>query len=125
MFNFFLLYVNYFTTKRNSQSYCLFLQDMLILMKFFLCISEMTVLTRMLSKYANAIQTTYSLLIYCKLLSQANFKSGLIHNFQVLCERQQGIGILVSNVPKETNACFSLREPTEVKHLITSFQHLL
>ncbi|XP_078160083.1 putative trehalose-phosphate phosphatase 6 [Carex rostrata] len=38
--------------------------------------------------------------------------------FKVLCERQQGIGILVSKVPKETNACFSLREPTEVKELL-------
>ncbi|XP_074564532.1 putative trehalose-phosphate phosphatase 6 [Curcuma longa] len=34
--------------------------------------------------------------------------------FKVLCERGQGIGILVSEFPKETKASYSLREPSEV-----------
>ncbi|KAJ4753385.1 Trehalose 6-phosphate phosphatase [Rhynchospora pubera] len=38
--------------------------------------------------------------------------------FKVLCEKEQGIGILVSKVPKETNACYSLREPSEVKEFL-------
>ncbi|CAI0429202.1 unnamed protein product [Linum tenue] len=34
--------------------------------------------------------------------------------FKVLKEREQGFGILVSKVPKETNASYSLQEPTQV-----------
>lgn len=34
--------------------------------------------------------------------------------FKVLRERGQGLGILVSKVPKETNASYSLQEPSEV-----------
>ncbi|KAL1831464.1 hypothetical protein DCAR_0101439 [Daucus carota subsp. sativus] len=34
--------------------------------------------------------------------------------FKVLRERGQGIGILVSKIPKETNASYSLQEPSEV-----------
>ncbi|CAN1814866.1 Probable trehalose-phosphate phosphatase J [Linum perenne] len=34
--------------------------------------------------------------------------------FKVLKERDQGFGILVSKVPKETNASYALQEPTEV-----------
>ncbi|WOL09421.1 putative trehalose-phosphate phosphatase 6 [Canna indica] len=34
--------------------------------------------------------------------------------FKVLRDRRQGFGILVSKIAKETNASFSLREPTEV-----------
>ncbi|KAK1403729.1 Trehalose 6-phosphate phosphatase [Heracleum sosnowskyi] len=34
--------------------------------------------------------------------------------FKVLTERGQGLGILVSKTPKETNASYSLREPSEV-----------
>ncbi|CAN1343399.1 Probable trehalose-phosphate phosphatase J [Linum perenne] len=34
--------------------------------------------------------------------------------FKVLKERGQGFGILVSKVPKETNASYALQEPTEV-----------
>ncbi|KAH7683506.1 HAD-superfamily hydrolase subfamily IIB protein [Dioscorea alata] len=34
--------------------------------------------------------------------------------FKVLRDRGQGIGILVSKFPKDTNASYSLREPTEV-----------
>ncbi|CAI0429197.1 unnamed protein product [Linum tenue] len=33
--------------------------------------------------------------------------------FKVLKEREQGFGILVSKVPKETNASYSLQEPTQ------------
>jgi hypothetical protein len=33
---------------------------------------------------------------------------------QVLRDRGQGIGILVSNQPKETKAAYSLKEPGEV-----------
>nr|XP_010939628.1 probable trehalose-phosphate phosphatase 6 [Elaeis guineensis] len=34
--------------------------------------------------------------------------------FKVLCDRGQGFGILVSKFPKETNASYSLQEPSEV-----------
>ncbi|XP_059631385.1 probable trehalose-phosphate phosphatase J [Cornus florida] len=34
--------------------------------------------------------------------------------FKVLSKRGQGFGILVSNVPKETNASYTLQEPSEV-----------
>ncbi|XXG70684.1 hypothetical protein AAC387_Pa07g0113 [Persea americana] len=34
--------------------------------------------------------------------------------FKVLRDREQGYGILVSKVPKETNASYSLKEPSEV-----------
>ncbi|KAG6496486.1 hypothetical protein ZIOFF_044353 [Zingiber officinale] len=34
--------------------------------------------------------------------------------FRVLHEREQGVGILVSKVPKKTEASFSLRDPTEL-----------
>ena len=33
---------------------------------------------------------------------------------QVLRERGQGSGILVSKIPKDTNASYSLQEPSEV-----------
>lgn len=36
-------------------------------------------------------------------------------NNQVLCDRGQGFGILVSKTPKETNASYSLQEPLEVQ----------
>nr|CAD1825157.1 unnamed protein product [Ananas comosus var. bracteatus] len=36
--------------------------------------------------------------------------------FKVLRERGQGIGILVSKSPKETNASYSLQEPAEASH---------
>lgn len=35
-------------------------------------------------------------------------------SIQVLRDRGQGFGILVSKVPKETNASYSLQEPAEV-----------
>uniref|UniRef100_A0A0A8YKH4 Trehalose 6-phosphate phosphatase n=1 Tax=Arundo donax TaxID=35708 RepID=A0A0A8YKH4_ARUDO len=35
--------------------------------------------------------------------------------FKVLHDMGQGIGILVSKIPKETSASYSLREPSEVK----------
>ncbi|KAF5731071.1 Haloacid dehalogenase-like hydrolase superfamily protein isoform 2 [Tripterygium wilfordii] len=35
--------------------------------------------------------------------------------FKVLKEGNRGYGILVSSAPKETNACYSLRDPPEVK----------
>ncbi|MCL7043043.1 hypothetical protein MKW94_027060 [Papaver nudicaule] len=38
--------------------------------------------------------------------------------FKVLRERGQGLGILVSKVPKKTNASYSLREPAEVKDFL-------
>ncbi|KAF5740213.1 trehalose-phosphate phosphatase C isoform X1 [Tripterygium wilfordii] len=38
--------------------------------------------------------------------------------FKVLRNRGQGFGILVSKVPKETNASYSLRETTEVKDFL-------
>lgn len=33
---------------------------------------------------------------------------------QVLRERQQGFGILVSKIPKDTNASYSLQDPSQV-----------
>lgn len=33
--------------------------------------------------------------------------------FKVLRQRRQGFGILVSRIPKETNASYSLQEPSE------------
>ncbi|KAK3033395.1 hypothetical protein RJ639_033902 [Escallonia herrerae] len=38
--------------------------------------------------------------------------------FKVLRERGQGFGILVSKIPKETNASYSLQEPTEVMNFL-------
>lgn len=38
--------------------------------------------------------------------------------FKVLRDRGQGFGILVSKTPKETNASYSLREPSEVKDFL-------
>ncbi|CAL9101491.1 unnamed protein product [Musa textilis] len=38
--------------------------------------------------------------------------------FKVLRDRGQGLGILVSKFPKETNATYSLQEPTEVKDFL-------
>ncbi|CAL8126739.1 unnamed protein product [Prunus armeniaca] len=40
--------------------------------------------------------------------------------FKVLREGNRGYGILVSAVPKETNACYSLREPSEVMEFLKS-----
>ncbi|KAJ9147750.1 hypothetical protein P3X46_029875 [Hevea brasiliensis] len=40
--------------------------------------------------------------------------------FKVLRERNQGYGILVSSVPKETNAFYSLRDPMEVMKFLSS-----
>ncbi|WOL08690.1 putative trehalose-phosphate phosphatase 6 [Canna indica] len=48
--------------------------------------------------------------------------------FKVLRERGQGIGILVSKFPKETNASYSLQEPSEVKDFLTrlvKWKHML
>ncbi|GAB2217220.1 hypothetical protein Droror1_Dr00000392 [Drosera rotundifolia] len=42
--------------------------------------------------------------------------------FKVLKERNKGLGILVSKVPKETNASYTLQEPCEVKSFL---QHLV
>lgn len=39
----------------------------------------------------------------------------LWNNYQVLRDRGQGFGILVSKSPKETNATYSLQEPLEVQ----------
>ncbi|XP_057794581.1 probable trehalose-phosphate phosphatase 6 isoform X2 [Salvia miltiorrhiza] len=38
--------------------------------------------------------------------------------FKVLRKRGQGLGILVSKTPKQTNASYSLQEPTEVMHFL-------
>ncbi|KAF2533937.1 hypothetical protein F2Q70_00032905 [Brassica cretica] len=38
--------------------------------------------------------------------------------FKVLREKKQGFGILVSSVPKESNAFYSLRDPSEVKKFL-------
>ncbi|XWS25267.1 hypothetical protein CRYUN_Cryun27aG0054600 [Craigia yunnanensis] len=38
--------------------------------------------------------------------------------FKVLRDRGQGFGILVSKVPKETNASYSLQDPSEVKEFL-------
>ncbi|XVE55471.1 hypothetical protein DITRI_Ditri03aG0161300 [Diplodiscus trichospermus] len=38
--------------------------------------------------------------------------------FKVLRDRGQGFGILVSKVPKETNASYTLQEPSEVKEFL-------
>ncbi|KAJ4889625.1 putative trehalose-phosphate phosphatase C [Raphanus sativus] len=38
--------------------------------------------------------------------------------FKVLRERGQGLGIVVSETPKETNASYSLRDPSQVKEFL-------
>ncbi|XP_022981437.1 probable trehalose-phosphate phosphatase J [Cucurbita maxima] len=38
--------------------------------------------------------------------------------FKVLREREQGFGILVSKIPKDTHASYSLQEPSEVMHFL-------
>lgn len=40
-----------------------------------------------------------------------------MENNQVLRDRGQGFGILVSKAPKETNASYSLQEPLEASTL--------
>ncbi|KAK1274123.1 putative trehalose-phosphate phosphatase F [Acorus gramineus] len=40
--------------------------------------------------------------------------------FKVLCEKNRGYGILVSSFPKETNAFYSLRDPSEVMEFLKS-----
>ncbi|KAJ8767634.1 hypothetical protein K2173_018192 [Erythroxylum novogranatense] len=40
--------------------------------------------------------------------------------FKVLREGNRGYGILVSSMPKETNACYSLKDPTEVMKFLKS-----
>ncbi|KAG1354489.1 putative Trehalose-phosphate phosphatase A [Cocos nucifera] len=40
--------------------------------------------------------------------------------FKVLMERNRGYGILVSSVPKESNALYSLRDPSEVMEFLNS-----
>jgi hypothetical protein len=42
---------------------------------------------------------------------------------QVLRNMGQGIGILVSKIPKETSASYSLREPSEVRTYLYSTMH--
>ncbi|XP_010416778.1 PREDICTED: trehalose-phosphate phosphatase B [Camelina sativa] len=38
--------------------------------------------------------------------------------FKVLREREQGFGILVSKIPKDTNASYSLKDPSQVKEFL-------
>ncbi|CAL0315529.1 unnamed protein product [Lupinus luteus] len=38
--------------------------------------------------------------------------------FKVLSSRNQGIGILVSQIPKETNASYTLQDPSEVEQFL-------
>jgi trehalose 6-phosphate phosphatase len=38
--------------------------------------------------------------------------------FKVLRERGQGFGILVSKVPKDTNASYSLQDPSQVNKFL-------
>jgi trehalose 6-phosphate phosphatase len=38
--------------------------------------------------------------------------------FKVLSNMGQGIGILVTKIPKETSASYSLREPSEVLYSV-------
>ncbi|KAJ6791706.1 putative trehalose-phosphate phosphatase 6 [Iris pallida] len=45
--------------------------------------------------------------------------------FKVLRERGQGLGILVSEYPKETNASYSLREPKEARTVMQFLQRLV
>lgn len=44
--------------------------------------------------------------------------------FKVLREGNRGFGILVSSVPKESNAFYSLRDPSEVQILYYLSHHL-
>ena len=44
--------------------------------------------------------------------------------FKVLRERNCGYGILVSQLPKETEALYSLRDPSEVKLFVVFFVSL-
>lgn len=46
--------------------------------------------------------------------SQHALKELLIYCLQVLREGKRGFGILVSSAPKESNAFYSLRDPSEV-----------
>ena len=57
---------------------------------------------------------TYSL--YFSLCSVDFFNTDMVWNnlFQVLREGNKGYGILVSSAPKESNAIYSLRDPSEV-----------
>lgn len=42
---------------------------------------------------------------------------------QVLRDRGHGVGIVVSKVPKETSASYSLQEPSEV-YILSNYQHV-
>lgn len=44
---------------------------------------------------------------------------------QVLQQRRQGVGILVSKIPKETNASYSLQEPAEVTIFFISLNFVI
>lgn len=49
----------------------------------------------------------------------------IIYNHQVLRGRGQGIGILVSRVPKETDASYTLQDPPEASPIYPIQQNLL
>lgn len=40
----------------------------------------------------------------------------LLNRVQVLREGNRGYGILVSSIPKESDAFYSLKDPSEVRH---------
>lgn len=45
------------------------------------------------------------------------YKFGYNYIIKVLSNRGQGSGILVSKIPKETNASYTLQDPSEVRKI--------
>ena len=86
------------------------------------CTSVTTAPTRMLSRYhlpmlnLSSISTVFYIYLLGFLRAQADTDntSSRVARHQVLRKRGQGIGILVSKCPKETNASYSLQDPGEV-----------
>lgn len=74
----------------------------------------------------DAFKVTISFSGSCAVHSHLSAHGLLLRCFdQVLRERNCGYGILVSQVPKETEAFYSLRDPSEVKLFVVFFLSLL
>ena len=102
--------------------YLLLLKDQEAGPMSFQSIQEMIVPTKMLSRWIqhesiqiNIFQTRPEFVMSSILILIFHIK--FYGNIQVITRTKHGLGILVSNIAKETNAMCSLRDPTEVLSL--------
>ena len=93
--------------------YRLLLKDQEAGMMSFQSIQEMIVPMKMLSRWIQHESIQIKFVISSIFIFHIKFY-GLI---QVITRTKHGLGILVSNIAKETNAMCSLRDPTEVLSL--------